>query len=481
MGKKVVVIGAGPGGYVAALRASALGGEVTVIEKENPGGTCLNWGCIPSKIMKTSADTYLRLLEAAEFGINIGGGSEVALTPDMKAIMARKQRIVETQRKGILSLLQQGRIEYEQGRGYIKGTGVAGVVDRDGNEKDIPFDRLIIATGTAPLNIGAFPFDGESVLSSNDLLELDHVPDSIVIVGGGVIGCEFACILSALGSRVTIVEAMSRILPLPSVDESCSKILQREMKKQKIKLITDQVVESAQKSGDKLVITLGPSPFADPAKASKIKAQTLESRKMVVCIGRSPLAWDIGLENIGLATDDKGWIEVNHRMETRVQGVYAIGDILGPRHIMLAHVASHEGMVAAANAMGGSEEMHYHAVPGAIFTMPEIGNVGLTEAEALARGMEVECSSVNFRVLGKAQAMGEIAGEAKIVAEKGTGKVLGVHIIGPHATDILAEATLAVNKGMTLSDLAGTIHAHPTLAEIISETALKGAGMALHG
>lgn len=477
MGKRIVVIGAGPGGYVAALRASQLGGEVTIIEKEHPGGTCLNWGCIPSKIMKTSADTYLKVLEAAEYGIKTEG----SVSPDMAAIMERKERIVETQRKGIHSLLDHGNVTYVQGRGSVKGPGMAVAMDDDGKETEVPFDRLIIATGTVPLNIPAFPFDGKQILSSNHLLNLTEVPKSIVIVGGGVIGCEFACILSALGSDVTIVEAMSRLLPLPSVDESCSKILQREMKKRKIKFITDQVVERAESKDGQLTITLGVSPFVDEKKASKIKPKSLESQKMAVCIGRSPMASDLGLDTIGLATDDKGWITVNDRMETAVEGVYAIGDILGPKRVMLAHVASHEGMVAAANAMGETREMDYSAVPGAIFTMPEIGNVGLTEDEAKKGGIDVTCSSVNFRTLGKAQAMGEIAGEAKIVSEKETGKVLGVHITGPHATDLIAEGTLAVQKGLTVADLAHTIHAHPTLSEIVSEVALKGAGMAIHG
>ncbi|MBF0467361.1 MAG: dihydrolipoyl dehydrogenase [Desulfamplus sp.] len=500
-GKRVVVIGAGPGGYVAALRVAALGGEVTLIEKEHPGGTCLNWGCIPSKIMKTSADTYMRIKEANEFGIRFDGTA----TPDMTSIMARKQRIVETQRKGILSLLQHAKVSFEQGRGYIKDKGIVAVIssDKDGDEheKQIQFDALIIATGTAPLNIPAFPFDGDSILSSNDLLNLNEIPKSIVIVGGGVIGCEFACILSALGSSVTVVEAMSRLLPLPSVDESCSVILQREMKKRKIKLITDQVVEKAEKKDGKLVVTLGISPFVDKARMEKMvksgsQPHVLQADKMAVCIGRSPLAADLGLENIGLETNEKGWIEVNKKMQTKVPGVYAIGDILGPNHIMLAHVASHEGMIAATNAMSDKNtgetfdkdtgitdamKMNYNAVPGAIFTMPEIGNVGLTEAGAAAQGFDVTCSTVNFRALGKAHAMGEIAGEAKIVADTATGKVLGVHITGPHATDLIAEGTLAVNLGLTVSDIAHTIHAHPTLAEIMSEAAFKGTGMAVHG
>lgn len=482
--KKIVIIGAGPGGYVAALRAAALGGDVTVIEKGHPGGTCLNWGCIPSKIMKTSADIYLKLKGAQEFGIRVDG----TILPEMAAIMARKERIVETQRKGILSLLQHARVSFERGRGYIKDRGVAVAVDAEGNEKEILFDRLIIATGTVPLNVPAFPFDGESILSSNDLLNLNEIPKSIVIVGGGVIGCEFASILSALGSSVTVVEAMSRVLPLPSVDDSCSATLQREMKKRKIKLITDRVVEKAEKRDGKLIVTLGNSSFsasvdgslAKTAKAGE-KPQIIETDKMAVCIGRSPLASDLGLENIGLKTNERGWIEVNDKMETAVPGVYAIGDILGPQRIMLAHVASNEGMVAAQNALGGSVVMKYHAVPGAIFTMPEIGNVGITEAGAALQGLDVTCSTLNFRTLGKAHAMGEIAGEAKIIVETVTGRVLGVHITGPHATDLIAEGTLAVNKGLTVSDIANTIHAHPTLAEIMSEVALKGSGMALHG
>ncbi len=228
--KKIVIIGAGPGGYVAALRAAALGGDVTIIEKEHLGGVCLNWGCIPSKIMKTSADIYLKLKQADEFGIKIDGD----VSPDMAAIMLRKEKICEIQRKGIASLLQRANITVESGRGLIKGSGIAAVITKDeyGSdiEKEIAYQSLIIATGSVPLNIPAIPFDGEVVLSSNDLLSLNKIPESIVIVGGGVIGCEFACILSALGSKVTIVEAMSSLLPLSAVDISCAATLKSEMK-----------------------------------------------------------------------------------------------------------------------------------------------------------------------------------------------------------------------------------------------------------
>ncbi len=477
MTKKIVALGAGPGGYVAALCAARLGADVTVAEKEGPGGACLNRGCIPSKIMKTSADLFMKMRAADKFGIKVSGTVAV----DMAGIMKRKAGIIETQRKGISELLKKAGVAFEKGRGYIREQGVISVAYDDAREKEIHYDRLILATGAGPLNIPAFAFDGDRILSSNHLVDLDAAPKSIVIVGGGVIGCEFACILSALGSRVTVVEALSRLLPLPSVDEFCSKILQREFKKRKIKFLTDHVVEKAERKDGQLAIFTGPSPFADEKRKSRVRPATLKAEKMAVCIGRSPLSRDLGLENIGLATDEKGWVPVNGRMETRVKGVYAIGDILGPGRAMLAHVASREGMVAAENAMGGNRAMDYSAVPGAIFTLPEIGNVGLTEAQARENGRNVNCNAINFRALGKAQAMGEIAGGAKIVSDAQTGQVLGVHIIGPRATDLIAEGALAVSNGLAVTDLARAIHAHPTLAEAMGEVSLKAVGAPIHG
>ena len=230
MPTKIIVIGGGPGGYVAALRAAALGGVVTLIEKENLGGTCLNWGCIPSKIMKNSADIFLKFLKAENFGIKVQG----SVSPDMKSLMKKKDKILESQRQGIAALLKNSGIVLEKGRAVIKSKGVVEVVSKDDNKKELYYDKLIIATGTKPLNVADFPFDHHHILSSNDILQMDNIPESIVIVGGGVIGCEFAFIFSALGSKVTVVEAMSRLLPLPSVDQDCSKLLLREMKKRKI-------------------------------------------------------------------------------------------------------------------------------------------------------------------------------------------------------------------------------------------------------
>lgn len=477
MAAKIVIIGGGPGGYVAALRVAALGGEVTLVEKENLGGTCLNWGCIPSKIMKNSADIFQKFNQAEKFGIKVNG--DIIL--NMKALIEKKNKILENQRKGIESLLQTNHVSVEMGRATIKAPGIVEIIFADGNKKDLKYDKLIVAIGTEPLNALSFPFDHKRVLSSNDLLQINEIPESIVIVGGGVIGCEFACIFSAFGSEVTIVEAMSRLLPLPSVDEECSKLLFKEMKKRKITVLCDTVVNSIELKDNLLSINIGLSRSTDNPEPKKLKTDTIQSQKMAVCIGRSPLSKDIGLETLGLKTSPQGWIEVDDYMETHIKGVYAIGDILGPQKVMLAHVASHEGMIAAENAMGENSVMNYNIIPGAIFTMPEIGTVGLSESEAIKKGFDIECFIVNFRALGKAQAIDELPGFAKMIVEKNSGKILGVQIIGPHATDLIAEATLAVQKEMTAKDIAHTIHAHPTLAEIMGEISLKASGKAVHG
>jgi dihydrolipoamide dehydrogenase len=476
MAVKIVIIGGGPGGYVAALRAAALGGQVTLIEKENLGGTCLNWGCIPSKIMKHSADMLVKFSEAGKLGIRVEG----KILPDMAALMERKNKILDIQRTGIASLLKTGHVSVEKGRARIKDPGRIEVALNDGTYKELEYDRLILATGTEPLNVPAFPFDHDRIVSSNDILQLTEIPKSLVIVGGGVIGCEFACIFSALGAEVTIVEAMSRLLPLPSVDEDCSKLLLKEMKKRKIMVLCDTVVQSAEINGDLLSIRLAVSPFTDNKDPKKLKAEEIQAEKMAVCIGRSALSKDLGLETIGLGPTPQGWIEVDDRMETCIKGVYAIGDILGPQKVMLAHVASHEGIIAAENVMGRESLMNYEVIPGAIFTMPEIGTVGLSEAEAVKNGLDIDCFTVNFRILGKAQAIDELPGFAKMIVEKNSGKILGVHLMGAHATDLIAEATLAVQKGLTAKDLAHTIHAHPTLAEIMGEVALKASGTPIH-
>ncbi|SCY58678.1 dihydrolipoyl dehydrogenase [Desulfoluna spongiiphila] len=477
MAKRIIVIGAGPGGYVAALKAAALGAEVTVVEKEGAGGTCLNWGCIPSKIMKTSADLMEKMAQSETFGIEQVGSVAV----NMAGLMERKRSVIATQQKGILALFQRAGVTWIHGSARIAGKGRLAVTDENGETSDLYWDNLIIATGTVPMALSAFPFDGKRVVSSNEVLSLSEVPESIAIVGGGVIGCEFAFILNALGAKVTLIEGMDRVLPIDSVDEACSKLLTREMKKKKITLYTNRTVTGVETADECARVTIGPSPFAENPTAKEKEILTEEVAMVAFCVGRSPNSSDIGLEHTGVTVDDRGWIRVDDGMRTSDPAIYAIGDITGPERIMLAHVASAEGVVAAENIMGQDRTMDYTAVPNAIFTMPEVACTGLTEAQARNQGLDVRTDTVLFRAIGKAQVLGEIAGQASIVSETDTGRVLGVHIAGPHATDLIAEGTLAVNKRLTVTDLAETIHAHPTLAEAMLEVALKASGNALHG
>jgi dihydrolipoamide dehydrogenase len=467
---RIAVIGAGPGGYVAAVRAAQLGAQVTLIDKQPVGGTCLHWGCIPSKIMKTTAETLHQLHQADDLGIELNGS--IAL--NIEKLMARKTRIIQTQVRGIEALLKHHQVELVQGRAAITAQGLVSVTAADVSVREFPWDRLILATGTEPAPLAGIPFDGRQVISSNEVLNLSTLPSSMLIVGGGVIGCEFACILSAMGCDVTLVEALDRLLPLPSVDAACSKVLLREMKKRKIRILLNATVNAVARNADHLSVTV--KPFKGEGRSDELTAE-----KMLVCIGRRPLSADLGLERIGLACDARGWIAADDHLRTCVPDVFAIGDILGPAKIQLAHVASVEGRVAAENAMGMDRSMRYDAVPSAIFTMPEVANVGLSEDQARENGLDVRSETVLFRVIGKAQVMGEIAGEVKIVYDAPTGRILGLHLIGPHVTDLVAEATLALTTGCTVAEMADTIHAHPTLAEAIGEVALKAAGRALHG
>jgi len=477
MTSKIAIIGAGPGGYVAAIRAAQLGAEVTLIEHDNVGGTCLNWGCVPTKVMRTSAEILEKFHRAQEFGINV----TEKVFPDMQLLMARKEKVIRDHIKGIFKLLNHHKVSYLKGFAYIEGANSIKVKLPDNTIHEVPWDRLILAVGSQPLNITSFPFDGKRIISSNEALCLSEIPESLMVVGGGVIGCEFAFIFSALGSHVIVVEALSRLLPLPSVDENCSKVLQREMKKRKIKFIVNKTVERVVDKEGKCHVIIGPSPFDTIQQERGLNPQKVEVEKVLVCIGRKPNTANSGLEKLGVKTDENGWIIADEQMETSIPGVYAIGDVLGPAKIMLAHVASKEGLIAAENAMGRNRTMDYNIVPGAIFTMPEVANVGLTEAQAKKQGYSVRADTVLFRNVAKAQVIGEIAGEVKIVSDTESGRILGVHMIGPHATDLIGEGTLAIQMGCTVKELAETIHAHPTLAEIMLEASYKSLGKALHG
>lgn len=477
MQQHIVVIGGGPGGYAAAVRAAQQGARVTLVEKDNLGGTCLNWGCIPSKILKETADRLMDAGRWSDFGIDLAGAPQLNLA----ALNDRKARIVETQRNGVAHLLARHKITHISGTARIDGPGQMVVAVHAGAPAVLEWDRLIIATGSRPAPLPGLPFDGTRVLSSDHALYPDRLPASLVIVGGGVIGCEFSSIYHAFGVAVTVVEALDRLLPLPSVDAGISKVLAREMKKKKIPFYVNRVVTGVHQSAGGLDIRLGPSSAAGASGGPGAAAIDLSAEAVLVCIGRRAGTDGLGLETIGAALDERGWIVADAAMRTTADGVFAIGDVLGPHRVMLAHVATAEGMVAAENATGGDRKLDYSAVPGAIFTSPEVATVGLTEAQAAAEGLDCRADTVQFRTIGKAQVIDEIAGEVKMISHRGTGKILGVHMIGPHVTDLIAEATLAVKTGCTVSELVDTIHAHPTLAEIMLETGLKALDRSLHG
>ncbi len=475
---KMTIIGAGPGGYAAAARAAQLGAEVTVIEEAHVGGTCLNLGCIPSKVMIHTAELIERFHKAPQWGILAEGEARV----DLQNLMARKRQVIEIQREGILKLFKHHRIRFLRGRGTIKGSNMASVTLEDGKTQDVPWDRLLLATGSQPLVLETLPCDHERVLDSNDALSPNEIPASLLIVGGGVIGCEFAFVYSSFGSRVTVVEALSRMLPLPSVDPDISKVIQREMKKRKIAFMVNGVVEKIEPAEDQIRVTVGPFSSGSEKKGGNLeKAVTVDVDKVLVCIGRRPNTTHPGFEETGIRLDPRGWVRVNDRMETSVPHIYAIGDMLGPSRPMLAHMASAEGLVAAENAMGGSRTISYDVVPGVVFTSPEVADVGMTETQAMEAGYQARPETVLIRNLGTAQVMGLIEGQVKLVWDEKSGLILGVHMVGSRASDLIAEGVLAIRTGVTVKELAETIHAHPTLAEVMAEVAQKALGRPIHG
>ena len=472
----VAIVGAGPGGYVAAVRAAQLGGRVVLAEKDAVGGTCLNRGCIPSKVMQTAAHLLLDRQRGERFGLSATGPAGV----DLARLMEHKDRVVADQARGIEHLLQRHEVDLINGKAEITGQGELTVGSGSGEDRTVAWDRLILAAGSRPAPLPGTPFDGSRILSSDDVFGLDRVPGSLLIVGAGAVGCEFACIFSALGARVTLVEALDRLLPQPSVDPDCARTLAREMKKMKIEVLVGHTIASAEPVEEGVRAAIAPL-TGNRAGRDPDGSRTGTYDRMLVCIGRRPDLSGLGVERIGLEPDENGWLQTDERMETGCSGVFAIGDALGPSKVMLAHVASAEGAVAAENAVGGASVMSYRAVPNAVYSIPEVAGVGLTEAQAEEQGLAARAASVLYRAVGKAHALGETAGQAKIIWDERSGRVLGLHIVGARATDLIAEGTLALQTGSRIGDLAGTIHAHPTLSEVIVETALKADGRPRHG
>ena len=395
-----------------------------------------------------------------DFGIEAPG--EVGY--NLAKIRERKDKVVSIQVKGIRGLFKSWGVSLIEGRGSLLSPDVVRVVQKDGTTMDVKSDKVIIATGSRPAKLPGFPFDGESVITSDDAVLLKNIPQSLLIVGAGVIGSEFAFIYRTFGADVTMVEMMPHAIS--TEDEEMSELLERELKKAKIKLMANVKVEKVEKGGDGMMT------------ARLSNGQEIRTEMILVSIGRSLNSENLGLDDVGVSKGKRGEIVVNESMETSVPGVYAIGDVTGK--IMLAHVASHQGLVAVENALGGNEMMDYAVVPSCIFTMPEIGSVGLREKAAAEKGIKYRVGRFQYRALGKAHAMGEITGMMKILADEATDKVLGVHICGAHATDLIHEGALAITMGATAKQLGHMIHAHPTLAEGVMEAAEDVHKTAIH-
>ncbi|MDT8903116.1 dihydrolipoyl dehydrogenase [Anaeroselena agilis] len=456
----IAVVGGGPGGYTAAIRAAQLGARVLLVEKEKLGGVCLNRGCIPTKTLLRSAERWQSLQDCAAFGLraeNIGF--------DFAAVMARKDQVVGQLQAGVVQLVAANGIEVRYGEAALAGPGALAVSSHAGRE-EFAVCKIILATGSEPMRLPVPGADLPGVLTSDEVLALDAVPRSMVVVGSGAVGVEFAAIFRAFGCQVTVVEMLPTLLP--SIDADLVKRMALLLRKQGIKMLTGAKVTGIRPGPDGLTVAV---------TTADGKELELVAEKVLAAAGRQPIVGGLGLEAAGVAFDRKG-IEVNAMMETNVAGIYAVGDVTG--RYMWAHAASGEGLAAVESALGGAVEMDYGAIPGCIFTAPEIAAVGLTEQEALAAGRRVKTGRFNFAANGKAVSMGEADGLVKVVADADDGKLLGMHILGPHASDLVMEGAIAIRHGLTAEDIGKVIHPHPTLAETVMESVHALEGRAIH-
>ncbi|MBU0952378.1 MAG: dihydrolipoyl dehydrogenase [Elusimicrobia bacterium] len=427
---ELVIIGAGPGGYVAAIRSAQLGAKVLVVEKDELGGTCLNRGCIPTKALVASANVLLSAKKAGQFGVKAEN-----VSADITAIIERKNKIVKNSRLGIAGIFKSYNIESLKGNAVFtasKELDVAG--------EKISFNKCIIATGSMPSTIPGITVDGNKILTSDHILDIQSVPSSLLIIGSGAIGIEFACIFNALGSKVTIVEVLPRILP--NEDEEISEKFKQLLVRDGIEIKTDYKVATE---------------------------ELAKYEKILVATGRKPVTENLGLEPAGIQMNEKGFIAVNDKMETNVQGIYAIGDVAGGP--LLAHKASQEGIIAAENACGQDSRIDYNVIPGCVYSIPEVASVGLSEKKAIEKGYEVGVGRFPFAANGRAITLGETKGFAKVVIDLRTDVILGVHVIGAEASELIAEAVLAVKMKATTKDLTKIMHAHPTMSEAVFEAA----------
>jgi dihydrolipoamide dehydrogenase len=452
----VAVIGSGPGGYVAAIRAAQLGASVVCIEKGPLGGTCLNRGCIPTKALLEAS----HVVAAAKHAPGIEFGEPKV---DYGKMVANKDAVVGRLNKGVEGLFKKNKITHVAGIGKLVAADEIEVTSLAGETSTVKAKKIILATGSEPLNIPVFAFDGETILSSTDILNQTELPESLLVLGGGYIGCEFACFYAEMGVRVFIVEMMDRCLPLG--DPDVSKEITKALKKLGVKIHTGTKLEKLEKEKGKVVGTLSGGKAVDAAKA-------------LISVGRNHKTDGIGLEEIGVALGEKKEVVINEHCQTSVPSIYAIGDVTGK--VMLAHLASKMGIIAAEHAMGENVTIDYRVVPACVFTHPEAAEVGLTEAAAKEQGIEAKAFTFPIQVLGRAQALGELGGFIKLVGDTATGELIGAQIVCSRAGEMIAEMALAMQLEATLDEVAKTIHTHPTLGEGTMEAAEGWLGHGIH-
>jgi dihydrolipoamide dehydrogenase len=453
--KDIVIVGGGPAGYVAAIHASHLGAKVAVVEKDKLGGTCLNRGCIPTKALARSVEVLLEARMANDFGIDVNN-----IRIDFPRIMAHKSKVVSQLVSGVEQLMKANKISVCRGAGRILSPHLVKV-----NDEEITTSKLIIATGSesAPLLVPGGDLPG--VLTTDEILELPELPESLVVIGGSHVGVEFASIFNALGTKVTMVKR--RPLRLEPIDEEIGRRFTQTLPRQGIEVKIGAAVKAIKKKGAVLRVVWD-TPEGE---------QGVNGQMVLMATGRAPCTNGLNLSELGVQMD-QGAIKVNEYLETNIKDVYAIGDVLGKN--MLAHVASYEGEVAVENALGHPRQVDYHAVPNCIFAQPEIAGVGITEKEANDGGIPYKVSKFPFVACGRAVAMGETTGMVKMICHADDGIVLGMHIMGPHASDLIAEGVLAIRLRLTAEDIVRTIHAHPTLPEAVRETAMGQLDGAIH-
>ena len=459
----VIVIGAGPGGYVCAIRAAQLGKKTAIIEREFLGGVCLNVGCIPSKALLKNAEVAHTLRERGnEFGFKVDG-----LTLDYSAAVKRSRRVSGRLVKGVGFLMKKNGVDVHMGRAAFTGPKTITVKNEDGETTTLTATDIVLATGATPMVIPGMEADGDRVLSYRDAILQEHLPESVVIIGAGAIGLEFATIWSAYGVDVTLVEMLPRIAPLE--DEEVSQELTKAFSKRGIKVLAGTKVEGIERLKTKVKVTV----------SGAGGEQTLEAEQALLAMGFRPNTKGLDLKTAGVKLDERGFPEIDERMATPTAGIWAIGDVTGK--LMLAHVASAMGIICAENIAGvDTTTLDYEMMPRATYCQPQVASFGLTEARAAERGYEIKTGRFPFQASGKALGLGDYGGWVKIVTDAKCGEILGAHMIGPEVTELLPELTLAQMMELTPAEIARNVHAHPTLSEVVMEAAHHAEGHAIH-